>query len=551
MLVQLQIKNYALIEELDVSLGSGMTVITGETGAGKSIIVGAISLILGQRAENRVLYDKNKKCIVEGVFDISAYNMQSFFKNNELTYEKECILRREITPKGKSRAFINDTPVNLNILKELGIMLTDIHSQAETHSLNTTAFRFKVLDAYSGSLKLFEEYKNAYRILQKKKNELHALQVMERGSSDADYLRFQLDELESVAPKEGEEEQLKEKLNKLKHTTGILDGIASALQVLDDDDTGAVQKTRKAILSLAKMRDYTEQGSKILERLESALLELEDIYSELELMQQDVELNPEDEDVLRERLDELFSLEHKHHVQSVQELLDVRRQIETKLKVLEDSAMTIRILEEKIAGMHSEVESIGKKLQKQRKQMIPAFEKKIKDILRDLNIENAGFKIQMDKREEAGLYGLDDIHFLFSANKGVQLEEVHKMASGGELSRLILAIRSQVAQLTALPTIIFDEIDSGVSGETAGKVASLMKNMAASMQLIVITHLPQIAGMGDHHLHVSKDNNAASVKTQIRSLNKEESLIEIARMLSGEEVTAAAIENARELAGRN
>jgi len=449
MLVQLQIKNYALIEELDVSLGSGMTVITGETGAGKSIIVGAISLILGQRAENRVLYDKNKKCIVEGVFDISAYNMQSFFKNNELTYEKECILRREITPKGKSRAFINDTPVNLNILKELGIMLTDIHSQTETHSLNTTAFRFKVLDAYSGSLKLFEEYKTAYRILQEKKNELHALQVMERGSSDADYLRFQLDELESVAPKEGEEEQLKEKLNKLKHTTGILDGIASALQVLDDDDTGAVQKTRKAILSLAEVRDYTEQGSKILERLESALLELEDIYSELELMQQDVELNPEDEDVLRERLDELFSLEHKHHVQSVQELLDVRRQIETKLKVLEDSAMTIRILEEKIAGMHSEVESIGKKLQKQRKQMIPAFEKKIKDILRDLNIENAGFKIQMDKREEAGLYGLDDIHFLFSANKGVQLEEVHKMASGGELSRLILAIRSQVAQLTA------------------------------------------------------------------------------------------------------
>ena len=551
MLVQLQIKNYALIEELDVSLGSGMTVITGETGAGKSIIVGAISLILGQRAENRVLYDKNKKCIVEGVFDISAYNMQSFFKNNELTYEKECILRREITPKGKSRAFINDTPVNLNILKELGIMLTDIHSQAETHSLNTTAFRFKVLDAYSGSLKLFEEYKNAYRILQQKKNELHALQVMERGSSDADYLRFQLDELESVAPKEGEEEQLKEKLNKLKHTTGILDGIASALQVLDDDDTGAVQKTRKAILSLAKMRDYTEQGSKILERLESALLELEDIYSELELMQQDVELNPEDEDVLRERLDELFSLEHKHHVQSVQELLEVKRQIEAKLKVFEDSAMTIRILEEKIAGMHSEVESIGKKLQKQRKQMIPAFEKKIKDILRDLNIENAGFKIQMDKREEAGLYGLDDIHFLFSANKGVQLEEVHKMASGGELSRLILAIRSQVAQLTALPTIIFDEIDSGVSGETAGKVASLMKNMAASMQLIVITHLPQIAGRGDHHLHVSKDNKAASVKTQIRSLNKEESLIEIARMLSGEEVTAAAIENARELAGRD
>ncbi|MFQ5335806.1 MAG: DNA repair protein RecN, partial [Flavobacteriales bacterium] len=524
------------------------TIITGETGAGKSILAGALSLILGQRAEGKMRFNSAKKCIVEGFFNIGDYALEPFFSRKEIDYDDECILRREVSPAGKSRAFINDTPVNLNTLKELGSLLVDIHSQRETLSLNTPAFQFKVLDAFAGAGDIFAQYTAAYKALSEKKKLLASLQSkMMSGGRDKDYLDFQLKELHEAMPVQGEDEELKEKLEAITYLAQIRDGLDAALRELDREKQGAASGIASALNNLGKAAQHCPPLKPLSERLDSVLIEMEDIQGELESVRSGLEDDPGREEAIRERLDELYRLEHKHKVQTAAELLEVKERIESELSSLAEAEARMGGVEAEIAEKAARLETLASALSEKRRKSIPLFQKRITAILKDLRMPDVQFVVELSERAEPGPYGSEDIRFLFSASKGVPPMDVSKVASGGELSRLILAIRSLVSKLAALPTIIFDEIDAGVSGEAAGKVGALIKKMAAYMQVIAITHLPQIAGRSDQHIRVTKDSSGDAATTQIHFLGRNERLEEIARMLSGERVTEAALENARVL----
>lgn len=550
MLTHLSIRNYALISQLDIGLDQGFTAITGETGAGKSILLGALSLILGQRSDSQVLQDKSQKCIVEGVFDIKNYSLSDFFEKHNLDYEEKTIIRREINPSGNSRAFINDTPVSLQQLKELGVNLVDVHSQHESLLLNSAEFQFNIVDSFAGQNEAVRQYKTGFRAFLSLQNELKALLEREQKSKlDKDYFQFQFDELEKANLQGGEQEQLEQELEIQNNSEVIKKNIF--------ESTGALSRGEGSVLSIlseikkfiADAARYSHALLEIEQRLKSASIELEDIAAELEKIGENISFSSEKMEAVNSRLDIIYSLQQKHRVKTVAELLEAKENFHQKLGAITLLDNDIEKLNNRILSEKGKLEKLAWKISQNRNRAIPQIEKNVNSMLKELGMPGAKIEISnlTAGKSELANYGIDNIKFFFTANKGSEPKEIQKVASGGELSRVMLSLKSLVARLTALPTIIFDEIDAGVSGEIADKVGTIMKKMAGGMQVISITHLPQIAGKGDSHFFVYKENKNGAARTFLKKLSEKERINEVARLLSGEELTQAAIENAKEL----
>lgn len=550
MFKKLYIQNYALIDELDISFTDGLTIITGETGAGKSILLGALSLIIGQRADTSVLQDKTRKCIVEGTFRIKGYKLNDFFKQNEIDFADETIIRREINPEGKSRTFINDTPVTLNLLKELGEQLIDIHSQHETLTLNDSAFQLELVDVYASNEKLLNTYQDLYKQYKEQQELLNELMEREaRSKKDQDYFQFQFNELEEANLVEGEQIAMEQELETLNNAEEIKQNLSRAHFALHGREHNIIISLNEVKALIANMSKYNSSINELNDRLNSALIELKDIASELETIEQEVVYDPRRIEQLNLRLDSIYRLQSKHQVERVEELLDIKENLGKKLADINSLESEIGKLKKELALLEAALRQQATELSKKRESAIPKIEKEIKKMLTELGMPNAELKIGQTSivNNEFNAYGIDKINYLFSANKGSSLKELHKVASGGELSRLMLSLKSLIAQLTSLPAIIFDEIDTGVSGDVANKVGIIMGRMAEAMQVITITHLPQIASKGNAHLFVYKEEKNKKTYTRIKKLDKAERVIEIAKMLSTQNPSDAAIKNAKEL----
>ncbi|MCF8231205.1 MAG: DNA repair protein RecN [Bacteroidales bacterium] len=548
MLLHLSIENYALIKQLDVDLNRGFTAITGETGAGKSILLGAMSLILGNRAETNILNDTSRKCIVEGHFDISSYQLKDFFERNELDYDEVLILRREISRNGKSRAFINDTPVKLPLMKEIGESLVDIHSQNRTLTLNKSDVQMAVIDNFAGHTDLLADYRKTYREYQNMQARLNELEEREsQAKADQDYYQFLFDELEKADLKQGEQQEIENELELQNHAETIKSGLMEGYDSISASDMNIIQQLQNIHSKLEHSAAHHQQLSALLERLNSTIIELEDMAGDMNNLAEDITYNPSRAEELNERLNTLYELEHKHRVSSVEELIGKKQELEQKLAGISSLEDQIEKTRQEINATRQKLDEMAGKLSEYRKASIPKIEKEIQQTLTQLGMPDAGFQIKQEKLNAFSPEGLDKITFLFTANKGIPEQEIGKIASGGELSRLMLAVKSLIAKKTLLPTIIFDEIDSGVSGDIAGKVGDILKKMAAEMQVIAISHLPQIASKSNDHLFVYKDVGDNKTFSHIRRLSKEEQVQELAKMLSDERVTNAAIQTAKEM----
>lgn len=548
MIRTLHIQNYALISELDIRFDSGLTIISGETGAGKSILLGALSLIIGQRADTRVLLDKTSKCIIEGVFDVQEYHLEYFFSENDLDYEDQTSLRREINVAGKSRAFINDTPVNLNILKELGMKLVDIHSQHHNILLGNNQFQLQVVDAFAGVHSILTGYKKEYDRYRKLDLQYRVLKEKnDKAQSDLDYFQFQFNQLDEAKLMEGEQFELENEQDVLNHSEEIGSSLESISVLLSEEDSGILEKIREARKLVEKMRKYFAPATELYNRIESVEIELKDLSSEIEALGSDVESDPSRLDFIRERLNLLYSLEQKHHVDSVDDLIRVRSELQQSLEGMSSMDVELETMAGELHEMKLSLEETAMELSTQRTGSIPGIGKSMVSLLQKLGIPNARFSIQRSELKDISPTGIDQVDFIFSANKNSEPQDLKKVASGGELSRVMLSLKSLINQSVSLPTIIFDEIDSGVSGDIADRVGEIIAEMSENMQVINITHLPQIASKGGAHYLVYKTDENAATHTRIRLLNEEERVIEIAKMLSGKEMSDAAIQNARVL----
>ena len=548
MLSKLYVQNYALIRELDVVLEEGLTIITGETGAGKTILLGALSLILGNRADSSVLLDKNEKCIVEGTFRIEEYDLNDFFTANELDYEPVTILRREINPAGKSRAFINDTPVTVNLLKELGERLIDIHSQHQTLMLNDNSFQLNVIDSFAGTLKIKEEYRRTYRKFRSVQKEYNGLkEKADRSKADLEYYQFQLKQLEDAKLIEGEQEELEREQELLSHAGEIKLALGTASGLFSSEGTSILASLREAKVNLDKIREFLPQGDELINRLQSSFVELDDIAAELDKLLTSIDADPARLAHVNDRLDTIYALIQKHRAGSLDALILKREEIRNLIESIITSDDRIIDLETLLAKETENLKRVAGDISSKRKNVLPDVEKKITDILKQLGMPNARFRIVLEDEPGFTPAGTDHADFLFTANKQVEPENLAKTASGGELSRVMLSLKSLLTRNTSLPTIIFDEIDSGVSGEVADKVGQILAGMGKYMQVINITHLPQVASRGKRHYHVYKDESGDETITRIKLLSADERVTEVARLLSGSEITDTAIKNAKEL----
>jgi len=551
MLQQLRIQNYVLIDDLEMNVSKGLTIITGETGAGKTILLGALSLILGQRADTSVLRDKSKKCIIEGFFDISNYRLQDFFKNYELDPEPITTLRREISAEGKSRAFINDTPVNLNQLKELGSQLVDIHSQHETLTIQQSAFQLNVVDAFCTHQELLNNYRNefvSFRTARKRLDEL--IESEARSKADQDYFQFQFNELEQAAIVAGEQDNLQMELETLTHSEDIKARLVSARNLLQDEEGSIVSRLEEVNASLRMVAPFNAKIGLQAERIKSCLIELKDITGELESLDDEIQYDAARIGFVNERLDMIYSLQQKHRVNSMDGLLEIRERLSADLLRISSLDDEINKMKAAVEKMLEALTLMASRISDNRKNASGKIEKEIRLMLAEVGMPHAQIKIEQQPAGQLNESGADRIRFLFSANKGTALQELSKVASGGEMSRLMLCIKALMAKLVTLPTIVFDEIDSGISGEIAFKVGSIIEKISARHQVMVITHLPQMASRGDAHLQVFKKITGKVTLTGIRSLARHERINEIAKMLSGEELSDAALENAKELLAR-
>ncbi len=548
MLKQLSVQNYALIDKLEVEFTDGLTIITGETGAGKSILLGALGLIAGTRADSQSLQDKTKKCIIEASFNIKEYDLTDFFEVNELDYEAITSIRREINPEGKSRAFINDTPVTLNQLKELGERLIDIHSQHQTLSLNGADFQLSVVDAFAKHFDLLLQYKEEFSLFKSKEKQLNELIEKEaQAKKDLDYFQFQFNELEDANLKADEQSVIEQELETLNNAEDIKLNLSKASLALNGGEQNLISSLNEIKVLLNSMSKFKPEIAELSTRINSSFLELKDITNELESLEQDIVYDPKRIEVLNEKLDAIYRLQQKHNVKSVEELIAIKNDLSNKLLDFNSLETEIIKVKTELDKLNKSLSVKSKSLSDNRKKAIPKIEKEIASLLSSLAMPNAELKINQSITEIFTNSGIDKINFMFSANKGSDFKELNKVASGGELSRLMLSIKSLIAQLTALPTIIFDEIDTGVSGDVADKVGSIMDVMAKKMQVITITHLPQIASKGQSHLFVYKEDKSNKTYSNIKKLNSEERIQEIAKMLSTGSPTAAAISNAKEL----
>ena len=548
MLKTLSVENYALIDKSIINLQNGFSVITGETGAGKSILLGALNLILGQRADAKFIKYPDEKCVIEGVFDISSYHLLPFFEENELDYDEECIIRREITTNGKSRSFVNDTPVAVSVLKELGEKLIDIHSQHENLLLNDNQFQLNIVDIVAGNKKEIEHYRDLYsRFCADKKRLKQLIEETNKKNADKDFLNFQLNQLRDANLSENEQEELESESATLTHSEEIKTALSKALWLLGESDRNINSSLKEAIASIHSISSVFQPSENLSQRLNSCFIELKDITRDLEGLQNDVEINPQRLEQVNSRLDTIFSLEKKHNASTIKELLHLKQSMEEQLQQLDYCSEEIERLSKDVEKQETSLWELAQKLSDNRKNKSPEIGNEIVTILRNLGIPNARLSIEFNKKESLSSNGIDEVNFLFSANKDRVLQPISTIASGGEISRVMLSLKSVISRSSGLPTIILDEIDSGVSGEIADKMGAIMQQMGQAMQVISITHLPQIASKGTVHYKVFKTDNEKSTTTNIKLLSGEERILEIAQMLSGTNLTEAAIRNAEEL----
>ena len=549
MLKQLYIKNYALIDLLDIELYPGFSVITGETGAGKSIILGAIGLLLGQRADSKSIKAGAEKCIIEAHFDLTRYNMDAFFEENEIEQDAEdTIIRRELTSAGKSRAFINDTPVSLSMLKEFGEQLVDVHSQHQNLLLQKQDFQLNVVDIIANDQKELTAYQQTYSELQAAKNQLQTLKDdIERNRQNQDFLQFQYEELENAHLMEGEQEELEQQSETMEHAEDIKTALYEADNALYGEQTGAVSQVRTAQNALNSISQVLPKAGNLTERLESCRIELKDIADEVSTLLENTDFDPSELDHVNDRLDHIYELEKKYHTENVSELITLRDGLKQKLNNIENSDETLAKLEASCQKLCADCQKLADVLTKLRKKAGKEIEGQLRQRLVPLGMPNVRFEVSIAKRE-LGKTGQDEVSFLFSANTSTPLQSVAQVASGGEIARVMLSLKAMISGAVKLPTIIFDEIDTGVSGKIAEKMADIMKEMGQTeRQVISITHLPQIASKGSHHYRVSKEETAQGTISQMQELSQDERINEIAQMLSGSNVTDAAIQNAKEL----
>ena len=549
MLRSLYIQNYALIEKLDIRFETGFSVITGETGAGKSIILGAIGLLLGQRADVKAIRQGASKCIIEARFDISAYGMQSFFDENELEYEEECILRREVQASGKSRAFINDTPASLAQMKELGEQLVDVHSQHQNLLLNKEGFQLNVLDILAHNEDILADYRRAYTDWKLLEKELDELTVRaEQSKADEDYIRFQLEQLEEVHLAEGEQEELEQESETLSHAEEIKAGLYRIGQAFSADEGGLLPVLKESAAMLSSLQKVYQPATELAGRMHSTYIELKDIIDEISTQSEDIEFNPMRLDEVNGRLNLIYSLEQKHRVQTVEELVRLTEEYRDRLATITSFDDRIAALAARRDTQYNKVKKQAALLTKARTVAAREVEKQMASRLVPLGMPNVRFQVEMGLRKEPGVQGEDTVSFLFSANKNGALQNISSVASGGEIARVMLSVKAMIAGAVKLPTIVFDEIDTGVSGEIADRMADIMQEMGEQeRQVISITHLPQIAARGRAHYKVYKRDNDMETNSHIRRLTDEERVEEIAHMLSGATLTEAALENAKAL----
>ncbi|MBM1107496.1 DNA repair protein RecN [Aurantibacter crassamenti] len=548
MLSNLSIKNYALIDKLNVSFDSGFTCITGETGAGKSILLGGLSLVLGKRADLSTLRNKDLKCVIEAEFGIDKYNLKPFFKTNDLDFEKQTIIRREIHPSGKSRAFINDTPVTLDVLSQLGNKLIDVHSQHQTLQLADNDFQLKMLDALAENQNLLTDYSKALVDYNKTSVDLNELvDIQNNANKELDYNSFLLTELQALTLEDGIQEELESQYEQLNNVETITEELSKSHHLLNDEQMGVVTVLSQLKQIAGKLTEFGSGYTELYERINSAFIELDDISSELEGLQENIEANPQLLEEVNGKLQRLYDLQKKHSVSEISELIAIREELAGKVGITENIEEQIREKENLLAIQEKELENRAGKIRDRRRKIIPSLKKQLEEKLSILGMPSVSFKIEVNPSDTFKSKGKDDLIFLFSANKGSNFGELKKVASGGELSRIMLTIKSILAKYEQLPTMMFDEIDSGVSGEISNKMGDIMLEMSKTMQVFSITHLPQVASKGHQHFKVFKEENGQTTNTQMRKLNTDERVVELAEMLGGKDLSDSALAHAKQL----
>ena len=548
MITSLSIENFALIEKLDIDFSNGFSIITGETGAGKSILLGALGLVLGKRADLTSLKNKDEKCIVEAIFSIGKYDLESFFETNDLDYEQETIIRREILPSGKSRAFVNDSPVNLQQLQDLSFYLIDVHSQHQTLELSEEEYQFKIIDAIANNQEFLNEfqstlkkYRSAKSALESKKNEFSAV------LKEKDYNEFLYQELESANLKKGELEELEQQYQALSNVEFIKENLSTLLTVANEEEFGILKNLKEFKATLQKNVDFSAEYQSLFERTNSILIEFDDIVKEISRESDLVFNDPEKLEATYQKLQLIYNLQKKHNVLTVEELIQIQTDLESKVVSVSTLEEEIATLENNIKDFELQLDAVANKISQSRREAIPNLSEKLIFFLNQLGMPNVRFKIEIIASSSYHNNGKDSLQFLFSANKGTDFGLLKKVASGGEMSRIMLAVKSILSQYSKLPTIIFDEIDTGVSGEIANKMGEIMRDMSKTMQVFAITHLPQIAAKGTNHYKVFKTVLGENTVSELKLLNSDERIIEIAEMLSGKDISDSAVNHAKAL----
>lgn len=548
MLANLSIQNYALIDDVSVSFFDGFTTITGETGAGKSILLGGLSLVLGKRADLSSLKNKEQKCVIEAEFDISKYQLKPFFEENDLDYEETTILRREILPSGKSRAFVNDSPVTLDVMRSLGDQLVDVHSQHQTMRLTDNDFQMKVLDALANNAEYLSTYAKALDELKKVSKELQKLvDFQSEADKEQDYNTFLLKELEDAKLKEGMQEELEEEYEQLNNVEQIMEQLSAGHQLLNDEQLGVVGRLTDLKRAFQGLVDFGTDYKTLYDRIQSVLIETDDIASELERLKDGVEADPERLEVVNGQLQQLYDLQKKHHTDSVTDLIEIREELAKKVETVANIEDSIGQKREEVDMLTQKTDAWAKKISEGRKAVIPKLNERLQKNLASLGMPSATFKIEVNSSKSFKTNGKDDLVFLFSANKGSNYGELKKVASGGEMSRIMLTIKSILAEYESLPTMMFDEIDTGVSGEISNRMGEIMQQMSSTMQVFSITHLPQVASKGSYQFKVYKQESSEGTSTHIKQLSKDERIQELAEMLGGKSLSESALAHAREL----
>lgn len=548
MIQRLLIKNYAIIETLEINFSKGLTIITGETGAGKSILLGALGLVMGKRADTKSLYEPDKKCVIEGHFDIKKYKLKAFFELNDIDYDEELVVRRELTPSGKSRSFVNDTPVNLKILQQLSAALIDLHQQFDTLDIHNVSFQLRMIDALAANKTLLDRYQKAYRLYESDQKKLAKMIAQNANTAkETEFINFQLEEFSKAGLSEHEQSTLEEELAKLTNAEDIKRNLFSAYQHISEDEQSVLGQLGNLSNAVAAVKNFLPALEQLHSRFDSAIYELQDIAKEFETIADATEYDAQRIQEVQDRLDLIYKLQNKHNVSSVKELLEIQSGLEAQLSAFGDLSTDIAALEIKIKTDEKILRSMAEDLSAKRKFVTTSFENNVHKLLRQLSMQNARLNVDIQPLTSLNETGIDEVNFLFSANKGGRMQSIKDVASGGELSRLTLCTKSLVASAIPLPTLIFDEIDTGISGDVALKMGDILRKLSNHHQVVSITHSPQIASKADTHYFIYKKDTKDRTVTKVRLLDKEERIRAIATMLSSNPPSDSAIENAREL----